>query len=141
MANSTSKSRNERDHDITFEVRDHLGVLASKNNGWQKELNIVVWNGKEPGKYDIREWNDEHTKMSRGITLFEDEMKNLVYFYHLFKSQAVVDAARARNEADRIKAEKEADAAEENASAEEPLDDIPDGTIPEESAEEAEMPF
>ena len=49
---------------------------ATKDNGWNKELNIVSWNGGQQ-KYDIRDWNPEHTVMSRGITLSEKEMRTI----------------------------------------------------------------
>ena len=52
--------------------------LASFPDGgeWIKELNIVSWNGRLP-KYDIRKWSPDHTKMSRGITLSQGEMREL----------------------------------------------------------------
>lgn len=43
---------------------------------WQKELNLVQW-GKLPPRYDLRRWNKDHTKMSKGITLSEEEMQIL----------------------------------------------------------------
>ena len=48
--------------DITFEIKESLGVLSESSRGWKKELNLVSWNGREP-KYDIREWDPEHEKM------------------------------------------------------------------------------
>ena len=36
----------------------------------------VSWN-QAPARYDIREWNEDHTRMSSGITLTEDEAKLL----------------------------------------------------------------
>ena len=46
-------------------------MLSQNDSGWEKELNIVNWNG-QGGKFDIREWNPEHDKMSKGITLSEE---------------------------------------------------------------------
>ena len=43
---------------------------------WTKELNIISWNGRLP-KYDIRKWSPDHTKMSKGITLSQEEMRIL----------------------------------------------------------------
>jgi len=37
---------------------------------------LVSWNGR-PSKYDIREWSEGHEKMSKGITLTEEEIKCL----------------------------------------------------------------
>ena len=55
-----------------------LKRLASFPDGgeWTKELNIISWNGRLP-KYDIRKWNQDHTKMSKGITLSQEEMRIL----------------------------------------------------------------
>lgn len=43
---------------------------------WNMELNIISWNGRLP-KYDLRKWNSDHTKMSRGITMNQKEMRIL----------------------------------------------------------------
>ena len=67
----------KKNDEIKYEILQHFGVLKSRKNGWKKELNKVSWNEEAP-KYDIREWNEEHDKMSRGITLSEDEFKNLI---------------------------------------------------------------
>lgn len=57
---------------ITFEIIKQLGVISESPTGWKKELNIVKWGDGEP-KYDIRDWDEEHMRMSRGITLHEEE--------------------------------------------------------------------
>ena len=63
--------------EIKYEIVKALGVLSEGSNGWKKELNLVSWNGRAP-KYDIRDWDTDHEKMGKGITLSENEMKNLV---------------------------------------------------------------
>lgn len=63
--------------EISFEIKQHVGVLSKYANGWTKEVNIVAWNGGEP-KYDIRDWDENHEHISRGITLKEKEMKSLI---------------------------------------------------------------
>ncbi|MDF2596545.1 MAG: hypothetical protein K0R69_2886 [Clostridia bacterium] len=62
--------------DIKYEIVKHIAVLAEGSKGWQKELNLISWNDKEP-KYDIREWAPEHTKMGKGVTLSKDELMKL----------------------------------------------------------------
>jgi hypothetical protein len=62
--------------EIKFEIVKHIGVLSEAESGWKKELNQVSWNEKEP-KYDIRDWNQSHDRMSKGITLTEEEVKEL----------------------------------------------------------------
>jgi hypothetical protein len=58
--------------EINFEITEELGVLSEGAKGWQKELNLVSWNGREP-KYDIREWAPNHARMGKGVTLSADE--------------------------------------------------------------------
>lgn len=62
---------------IYFEMMEHIGVLSRRDNGWAKEVNIVAWNGGK-GKVDIREWDPSHVRMTKGITLYEDEAEILV---------------------------------------------------------------
>lgn len=59
-----------------FEIIAELGVLSESAKGWRKELNYVSFNGKEP-KYDLRQWGPNHEKMGKGITLNEEEFKQL----------------------------------------------------------------
>lgn len=65
---------------VIHEIIEHVAVLEEFASGWTQELNIVKWNGGEP-KWDIRQWNPDHTMMSRGITLFEYEMEKVVAAY------------------------------------------------------------
>lgn len=60
----------------TFEILKHMGTLNTYKDGWNLELNIVSWYGKPP-KYDIRSWNPEHNKMTRGIALTKQEAESL----------------------------------------------------------------
>jgi len=62
--------------DLKFEITKHIGVLSEGSKGWTKELNLVSWNDREP-KYDIREWDETHEKMGKGITLTKDEVVKL----------------------------------------------------------------
>ena len=61
---------------FTFEILAELGVISERKGGWRKELNLVSFNGNEP-KYDIREWDINHEKMHKGITLTEEELEQL----------------------------------------------------------------
>lgn len=58
---------------LSYEVLEHLAVLSTSPKGWRKELNLVSWNDRPP-KFDIREWSPDHSKMSKGITLSNEEM-------------------------------------------------------------------
>ena len=62
---------------VTFEILEHLVTFGErKDSGWTKEANIVCWNGGVP-KLDIREWDPDHERMSRGVTLLEAEAEDL----------------------------------------------------------------
>ena len=66
-------SNRDFDREVTFEIVEEIGVIATHSTGWKKELNLVSWNGGQ-AKYDIRDWDPDHERMSRGITLSEKEM-------------------------------------------------------------------
>lgn len=61
---------------FTFEILDEVGVLSENAKGWTKELNLVSWNERDP-KYDIRDWDPAHEKMSKGITFSKEEIIKL----------------------------------------------------------------
>ena len=44
--------------------------------GYTKEANFISWNGNA-AKLDIREWHPNHERCGKGITLTEDEGRNL----------------------------------------------------------------
>lgn len=62
--------------ELKFEITERLGVLSENAKGWTKELNKVSWNEREP-KYDLREWNPNHSRMGKGITLTDEEVETL----------------------------------------------------------------
>ena len=61
---------------ISYEIKDTIGVISEGKGGWNKELNKVEWNGR-PAKYDIRDWTQNHEKLGKGITLTTDELREL----------------------------------------------------------------
>lgn len=63
--------------DFSFEITKSLLTLSTNpTSKWTKELNLVSWRGRTP-KFDIREWSDDHQKMSKGITLSNEEAKRV----------------------------------------------------------------
>lgn len=62
--------------ELKYDIMERLGVLSEDAKGWKKELNLVSWNERDP-KYDLRSWNAEHTRMSKGITLTKEEVEIL----------------------------------------------------------------
>ena len=61
---------------IKFEIEENFGIISNSSNGWSKELNLVSWNDR-PAKFDIRDWDEDHQKMGKGITLSIDEVREL----------------------------------------------------------------
>lgn len=82
------------ERNVTFEIREHLGVITRFESGWNRELNIISWNGG-PAKYDLRDWDEYHERMRKGLTLFEDEMRKLVGLYLSYNNQKAVEKGRA----------------------------------------------
>jgi hypothetical protein len=62
----------EENKEFRFSIMRHIGVLAEGTKGWKKEVNMVSWNDR-PAKLDIREWDENHVKMSKGVTLSAEE--------------------------------------------------------------------
>lgn len=65
---------------IKYDIVENIGILSTNAKGWTKELNLVSWNERDP-KYDIRDWNEDYTRMSKGITLTQEEaevLKNIL---------------------------------------------------------------
>ncbi|MBQ2810422.1 MAG: hypothetical protein IJF11_05975 [Clostridia bacterium] len=62
--------------EFKFDIVKNFGTVSDSNNGWVKEVNLISWNDREP-VYDIRVWQEGHEKLGKGITLTEEEIKNL----------------------------------------------------------------
>ncbi len=63
--------------EFKFKVVKTLGTLSSGRSGWNKEVNVVSWNEAKP-KIDIRDWNEDHTRMGKGATLTAEEASILM---------------------------------------------------------------
>lgn len=64
---------------IEYTIHEHIAVLdciRGCETPWRKEVNIVSWNGGVP-KVDIRDWSEKHDRMSRGISLTEEQADKL----------------------------------------------------------------
>lgn len=66
----------DRESEFSYVINEHIGILRTSPTGWTKELNLITWNDN-PTKYDIREWSENHDKMSKGVTLTEEEAEIL----------------------------------------------------------------
>ena len=68
-----------------FDIVRNVGVISERkdheNNTWTKEVNLVSWNGREP-KLDIREWDENHIRMSKGLTFTDEETEQVCMILH-----------------------------------------------------------
>lgn len=62
--------------EIKFDILKKIGNLSDGSKGWKKEINIISWNDKK-AKIDVRDWDEEHVKMRKGITVNKAELKQL----------------------------------------------------------------
>ena len=86
------------DGTVEFTIHEHIAVLdryEGREVPWTREINVVSWNGGQP-KIDIRDWNETHERMSRGITLTEEQGDKLVKSL----GQRMLDKQKARSERD-----------------------------------------
>ena len=60
--------------DLKFEIKKTLGIIGEGTKGWKKEVNVVSWNDRKP-KLDIRDWDETHEKMGKGVTLSKVEVE------------------------------------------------------------------
>ena len=42
-------------------------------HGYHLELNLIEWGDNEP-KYDLRRWNEDRSRTTKGITLSKEEL-------------------------------------------------------------------
>ena len=78
---------NVEDEDIECDIIESYGIFSKENfskgkfahgsKSWNKEVNLVSWNGR-PAKIDIRNWQRDHTKCGKGIALTREEAEELV---------------------------------------------------------------
>ena len=59
--------------EFKYEIVENVGIISSGARGWNKELNIISWNDREP-KFDIRDWTEDHSRMGKGVSLTKEEL-------------------------------------------------------------------
>ncbi len=59
--------------EFKYEIKEKIAVLSQASNGWERQLNLISWNDRDP-KYDIRDWAPDGSKMGKGISLSRDEL-------------------------------------------------------------------
>ena len=68
---------------VFYEVIQKMAEVPENSKGWTKEVYFISWNNKEP-KLDIRDWDEKHEHMSRGITLKCDEAEKVAELLSAF---------------------------------------------------------
>lgn len=63
-----------------FEIKKQIAILGTHidqdGTRWFTELNLISWLDRQP-VFDIRAWDETHTKMEYGIKLDQQELDNL----------------------------------------------------------------
>ena len=65
-------------NDFSYNIIRNIATISQRGT-WALELNLISWAGR-PATFDLRKWNEDHTKMSKGISLTRDEVKALGKF-------------------------------------------------------------
>lgn len=62
---------------FSFNVVKDFGVIGDTGGKWQTHLALVSFNDKEP-KYDIRQWNEDMSRMGKGVQLNDGQLYDLM---------------------------------------------------------------
>ena len=71
------------EEEIECDIIESYGVFSNSAAGyqraksWIKEVNLISWN-RRPAKLDIRNWQRDHAKCGKGITITREEAEELV---------------------------------------------------------------
>lgn len=61
--------------ELSFKVIKDFGAFGEGK--WQKHLTYIKWGDNEP-KFDLRTWNEDMTKMGKGVTLDSSDLFDLM---------------------------------------------------------------
>lgn len=64
-----------KDDKLEFTILNDFGAFGEGK--WQKHLTLIKWGDNQP-KFDLRTWNEDMTKMGKGITLDDAELFDLL---------------------------------------------------------------
>ena len=67
--------------EFKFNIEKHIATLGETGKSWNLELNKVSFNDNE-AKYDLRKWDEDHTKMGKGISFDFEEATDLMNSLH-----------------------------------------------------------
>lgn len=65
----------KRNDDITFEVKEEIGIISDRGKGGVVRIDYGAWNGNTP-KYEVRIWKDKdgQSMPTKGIGLTGEEL-------------------------------------------------------------------
>jgi len=65
---------------LHYDIKKQIAILGTSidqdGTRWYTELNLVSWNDRPP-IFDLRSWDETHTKMQYGVKLDQHEIENL----------------------------------------------------------------
>jgi hypothetical protein len=67
--------------DIKYNIEEHIATISKNNGGWALEINKVSWGDNKPAKIDVRAWNEDHTRMGKGLRLSAEEYQKLQEYF------------------------------------------------------------
>lgn len=146
----------ERTQGISFNICQKIGVIATYQTGWKKEVNLVEWNDG-PAKIDIRDWDPSHTHMGKGITLYREEADRLRWILYRYftgkgaekdpeeiQESGVAEEVAVEDTVEKAALTEEANAEELDTAAEMPdfpePEEMPDAPVSEEVEEALRSP-
>lgn len=63
--------------EFSYEIIEEIGQVGKPTaSGWSTRLNLISWNGGTP-KLDIRSWNEDMSRMGKGISFNNEDAKDL----------------------------------------------------------------
>lgn len=150
----------ERTQGISFNICQKIGVIATYQTGWKKEVNLVEWNDG-PAKIDIRDWDPSHTHMGKGITLYREEADRLRWILYRYftgkgaekdpeeiQESGAAEEVAVEEAVEQVAVTEEANAEELDTAAEMPdfpapeeMPDVPVSEEVEEALRPSEEPF
>ena len=80
--------------EFSYEIIEEVGTIGSPTaSGWSTRLNLISWNGGSP-KLDIRSWNEDMTRMGKGVTFSKEDAKDLAVLLNSYLGLSEDDLER-----------------------------------------------
>ena len=64
--------------DFSYNIIQNIATISQRGT-WSLELSLISWGGR-PVTGDLRKWNEDHSRLSKGLSLTRDEVKALGKF-------------------------------------------------------------